>query len=59
MSVVTVAGVVVTGLPPKVMITLEIGSKSMPVTVTEVLTGPDVGLSVMSGEDVTVNGFQV
>ena len=55
-SVVTVAGIVVTGLPAKVMITLEIGSKLMHVTITKVLTSPDVGLSVMSG--VTVNGFE-
>ena len=52
-SVVTVAGIVVTGLPAKVMITLESGSNPVPVTITKVLTSPDVGLSEMSG--VTVN----
>ena len=58
--VVTVAGVVVTSLPLNVMVTLELGSKLVPVTSTEVPTGPEVGLSVMTGpvEDVTVNVFE-
>ena len=58
--VVTVAGIVVTGLPAKVMITLEIGSKLMPVTITKVLTSPDVGSRLMAGvvEDVTVNASE-
>ena len=57
--VVTLAGLVVTELSSKLMMTLEIGSKLMPIIFTGVPTGPEVSLSPMigfsGGEDVTVN----
>ena len=58
--VVTLAGLVVTGLPPKVMIISEFGSKLMPVMFTEVPTGPEPGLIAMIGfvEVVTVNAAE-
>ena len=37
--------------PLKVMTTVEIGSNPLPITVTEVNTGPEVGLSEMVGLD--------
>ena len=37
--------------PPKVITTVEIGSNPLPVTVTEVKTGPEVGLIEMVGLD--------
>ena len=43
---------VVTLEPPKVIATVEIGSNPLPVTVTEVPTGPEVGLIEMVGLDV-------
>ena len=48
---------VVAGFPAKVMLTEVLGSKLVPVTVTEVPIGPEVGLSEMAGtvEDATVN----
>ena len=42
---------VVTLEPPRVIATLEIGSNPLPVTVTEVPTGPEVGLIEMVGLD--------
>ena len=38
--------------PPKLIATVEIGSNPLPVTVTEVPTGPEVGLIEMVGLDV-------
>ena len=40
---------VVTLGPPKVIATVEIGSNPLPVTVTEVPTGPEVGLIEIVG----------
>lgn len=42
--------------PPKVMVTTELGENPMPVILTAVPTGPEVGLSVMTGP--TVNVFE-
>lgn len=55
---VTVLGVVVTGFPSKVIVTAELGSNPVPVTVTEVPTGPEVGLIVMVGERVVPDVVQ-
>ena len=38
--------------PPKVVATVEIGSNPLPVTVTKVPTGPEVGLIEIVGLDV-------
>jgi hypothetical protein len=48
-----VAGVVVSGVPSKAMVTVELGSKLIPVTITDVPAGPEVGLSVMLGGTIT------
>ena len=40
---------VATRKPSKVIVTVEIGSNPLPVTVTEVKTGPEVGLIEMVG----------
>lgn len=58
--VVTEEGSVVTTLPPKVMVTVELGENPEPVIFTGVPTGPDVELSIMVGVtvDVTVNVFE-
>ena len=50
-------GFVVTRFPSNCKVTTTLGSKLIPVTVTVVPTGPEVGLSEMAGrvEDVTVN----
>ena len=57
---VTGLGVGVMVAPPKVTVTGVVESKLVPVTVSGVPTGPEVGLRVMAGavEDVTVNGFE-
>ena len=55
--VIKFTGIVVTGLPAKVMRISEFASKLMPVMFTKVPTGQKAGLIVMIGlgEDVTVN----
>ena len=53
--VVTIAGFVVIGAPLNVMVTLELA----PAISTDVLTGPEDGLSKMTGtKDVTVKTFE-
>ena len=52
------AGAVVTVLPSKVMVTVEVGSKPVPEIFTAVPTGPKLGLSIMAVEDVTVKVFE-
>ncbi len=52
-------GVVVTVLPPKVMVTVELGENPVPMISTEVPTGPEIGSRIMTGtKDVTVNVFE-
>ena len=49
LSGVTGFGVVVTGVPPKVMVTVELGSNPAPVISTGVPTGPESGLRKIKG----------
>jgi hypothetical protein len=52
--------VVTSDVPPKSMVTVEVGSNPAPVTVTEVPTGPEDGSRKMIGltKAVTVNVFE-
>ena len=55
-----VGGIVGTWFPPKLMVTVELGVNPVPVTFTDVPTGPEVGSRIMTGchQSVTVNVFE-
>jgi hypothetical protein len=59
---VTVLGLVATGVPSNSIVIVEEGAKLVPVTSTEVPTGPEVGLIEMPGLSFigpTVNCFEI